>query len=140
MSFLFERDFLYKIEVYIIRPWFLCFVNFHWQLGKDVKPSWMDILKVTLFLFFVEGRLCGMKGIQFWIFKKRDLPFRFFFLAVPFKKKRRFFLCPFFALFFFRGFFFNPFFFCSASFCLFDNLSILSDCWCCLGCRQCRSN
>ena len=66
----------------------------------------------------------------------------FFFGRALQKKKGDFYLCPFFALFFFfwEGFFFNPFFFCSASFCLFDNLSILSDYWGCLGCRQCRSN
>ena len=76
------------------------------------------------------------------IFKKRKLRFRFFFFGRALQKKKGdFCLCPFFGLFFFlRGFFFNPFFFCSASFCLFDILSILSDCWCCLGCRQGRAN
>ena len=74
-------------------------------------------------------------------FQKEGFALQIFFFAVPLKKKGRFFFVPFFCpLFFFRGFFFNPFFFWRASFCLFDNLSILSDCWGCLGCRQCRSN
>ena len=80
------------------------------------------------------------EGNLIFDFQKEVIFLQIFFLPCPSKKKGAFFLCPFFALFFFRGFFFNPFFFCSASFCLFDNLSILSDCWDCLGCRQCRSN
>ena len=73
-------------------------------------------------------------------FQKEEIVLQiFFFLPCP--NKRGLFFARFFcSLFFLRGFFFNPFFFCSASFCLFDNLSILSDYWGCLGCRQCRSN
>ena len=79
---------------------------------------------------------------NFWFSKRGNCASDFFFCRALQKKKGDFCLCPFFALFFFfwEGFFFNPFFFCSASFCLFDNLSILSDCWGCLGCRKCRSN
>ena len=98
------------------------FFDFFWQNDKMLSEI-ACATKWKLENYLVPAdRLCGMKGCQFSIFKKRDLPFLFFFFRAL-RKKGHFFshalFLPFFFLAIFFFFFWRAIFFKRIFFLLF---------------------
>ena len=113
-------------------------------IPTSISERWWSLLMMMMKMithFLSAAYAMWNQAHQIFDFQKEVIALQIFF-GRALQKKRAIFTCALFlpSFFFWEGFFFNPFFFCSASFCLFDNLSILSDYWGCLGCRQCRSN